>query len=351
MHKTRAFEYGMDVSFIDEVESEGGRYFENGNEADVLAIMKRSGANAARLRIWNEPAGSYCNLERTLELGRRIKEQGMSFLLDFHYSDRWADPANQWKPKAWESLSFEDLADAVRSYTYSVLNALRAYGAAPDMVQIGNEVTPGMLWNDGKVDGEYDTDGQWEKFAALLKAGIDGAKAALPDVAIMIHIDRGGDNAASVKFYDRLAMHGVAYDVIGLSYYSWWHGTLSDLESNLADLAVRYGKPINVVETAYPWTLGKPEGMPVIVEKEEQLHGGFPASPEGQAAYLRELIRIVKSVPNGLGAGFYWWEPAWIPSKMEWSVGHPNNWSNLTLFDFQGNKMPGLDILGEESSS
>lgn len=345
MSEETTFQCGMDVSFIDEVETEGGRYYSDGAERDVLSIMKDSGVNAARLRIWNDPVGGYCNLERTLAVGRRIKEQGMSFLLDFHYSDRWADPANQWKPKAWEGLPFEELADAVRTYTYETLIALQAYGAAPDMVQIGNEVTTGMLWDDGKVDGDCDTDEQWEKFASLLKAGIEGAKAALPEVVIMVHIDRGGDNAASVKFYDRMARHGVAFDVIGLSYYSWWHGTLGDLERNLTDLAQRYGKPINVVETAYPWTLAKPEGMPVIVESGEQLHEGFDASPEGQAAYLREFMRIIRAIPHGLGAGFYWWEPAWIPSKTEWSVGHPNNWSNLTLFDFDGHKLPGLDVL------
>ncbi|WP_240647212.1 glycoside hydrolase family 53 protein [Paenibacillus nanensis] len=350
MEQEQVFINGMDISFIDEVESEGGSYFLNGVKGDVIAIMKESGVNAARLRIWNEPVGGYCNVERTMKIAQRIKAAGMHFLLDFHYSDRWADPANQWKPKAWEGLSYEDLCEAVGTYTREVLVMLKAAGAAPDTVQIGNEVTPGMLWNDGKVDGEYDTDEQWDKFTRLLKSGIQGAKDALPDVKIMIHIDRGGDHASSRKFFDRMLKHGVEFDRIGQSYYPWWHGTLDDLRRNLTALAELYGKPINVVETAYPWTLEKPEGMPVIVEKDEQLHAGYPATVEGQAQYLRDFIAIVRGVPGGLGDGFYWWEPAWIPSKKEWSVGHPNNWSNLTLFDFRGEKLASMDVLKEKEA-
>lgn len=342
----KTFYRGADLSFVDEIEREGGAYYDGDRPGDVLDIVQASGVNSIRLRIWNEPAGGYCNLERTLAMARRIKERGLHLLLDFHYSDKWADPANQWKPRAWEGLDYDALRDAVGLYTADVLHALRDAGALPDMVQIGNEITPGMLWDDGRVDGEHDTDGQWKRFAGLVKSGIDAARSVDPAIEIMIHIDRGGDNASSVKFFDRFREQGVEFDTIGLSYYPWWHGTLDDLRANLADLALRYGKPIIVVETAYPWTLNGPEGSPLIVRQEEQLHAGYPATVEGQSRYLADFAAVIRETPGGLGAGYHYWEPCWIPSKPEWSVGHANNWANLTLFDFAGRKLASLDTLG-----
>lgn len=338
---------GMDLSFVDEIEREGGAYYEDVLRRDVLDILEDSGVNSIRLRLWNEPAGGYCDLARTVEMGKRIKARGLHFLLDFHYSDRWADPANQWKPQAWEGLSLGELCEVVHRYTAYVLETLGAAGAMPDMVQVGNEITPGMLWGDGRVDGEYDTDAQWEAFVALVKAGVTAVREKAPDAKVMIHIDRGGDWASTSKFFGRFRRHAVSYDVIGQSFYPWWHGTLDDLRENLARTARAFGKPICVVETAYPWTLEPVDGRPFIVEREEQLHAGYPATVEGQAAYVRDLLEIVRGVPDGLGAGFHWWEPAWIPSKTEWSVGHPNNWSNLTLFDYEGRKLDSLNVLRE----
>ncbi|WP_306437531.1 glycosyl hydrolase 53 family protein [Saccharibacillus sp. O23] len=341
MHKAdQPMIYGMDVSFLDEIEHGGGRYYdEAGRERDLLELLKEKGGNAVRLRIWNDPAGGFCNLERTVPIAKRIKALGMAFLLDFHYSDKWADPANQWKPAAWEALSGAELEQAVYDYTAEVLAALAEAGALPDMVQVGNEVTPGMLWDNARVGvDEFDTDENWATFANLVKRGIEAVRAASPDIRIMIHIDRGGDNASSRKFFDRFEQLGVEFDVIGQSFYPWWHGTLGDLRDNLNDLAVRYGKPINVVETAYPWTLEEPEGYRWVMNGKEELLPlpEYPPSPQGQQRYLEDLIAIVREVPNGLGEGFYYWEPAWIPSQPTWSVGHPNNWANLTMFDFEG---------------
>lgn len=342
---SQAFIQGMDVSFLDEIEAAGGAFYEDGAAADCLDILKANGVNSIRLRIWNEPPRTFCNLERTIPIARRIKQKGFHFLLDFHYSDMWADPGKQFKPKAWESLDLEGLRQAVYDYTKQVMTALREANALPDMVQIGNEITPGMLWPAGKVDAEFDTDVQWEAFASLVKAGIRAAKEVHPGVNIMIHIDRGGDNASSVKFYDRFAALGVEFDMIGLSYYPWWHGTLEDLRANLNDLATRYGKEIVVVETAYPWTTEPADGLAFIVTADTPLQTPYPATVEGQAAYLREFLEIIRDVPSGLGAGFHWWEPCWTPAKEDWSVGHSNNWSNLTLFDFKGNKLKSIEVL------
>ncbi|WP_305954007.1 glycoside hydrolase family 53 protein [Paenibacillus odorifer] len=346
---TTTFINGMDISFLDEIEQGGGAYYSGAEESvekpeDLLYILKDNGVNAIRLRIWNDPPGGFCNLERTLIMAKRIKEAGLNFLLDFHYSDKWADPANQSKPKAWENLDFTGLTSAVYEYTREVLELLQSQGTMPDMVQIGNEITPGMLWNEGKVDGEWDTTEQWEQFITLVQAGIAGAKAVASDLSIMIHIDRGADHPASRNFYDRFFEHGVNFDVIGLSFYSWWHGTLDDLRSNLNELTVRYNKDIIVVETAYPWTLNAPEGFPLIVSEEKQLHEGYPATVEGQTKYMKDFISVIENIPNGKGIGFYYWEPAWVPSQKEWSVGHENGWSNLTLFDFAGGKLDSLEF-------
>ncbi|MNX02290.1 Arabinogalactan endo-1,4-beta-galactosidase precursor [compost metagenome] len=338
---------GMDVSFLDEIEQEGGQFYaEPGGEAeDCLDILRAQGTDSIRLRLWNDPAGGFCNLERTLHMIKRIKEKGFHVLLDFHYSDKWADPANQWKPKAWENLSYDELRRAVYGYTFEVLIMLKAQGTLPDMVQIGNEITPGMLWNEGRVDGaEYDTDEQWERFTGLVKAGIAAVREVSESIRIMIHIDRGGDYAAAQKFYDRFTALEVLYDVIGLSYYPWWHGTLEDLKFTLNSLALRYHKDIIVVETAYPWTLEQKTGFPLIVEKPEQLHPGYEATPEGQLKYMQDFVQVIRNTPEGRGIGFYYWEPCWIPSKTEWSVGHANNWSNLTMFDYSGTMLPALNI-------
>ena len=342
---------GADISFVDEIEAEGGAFYENGIKRDVLDILKDNGVNAARLRVWNNPQFNYCNPEKTIMMGKRIKEKGLHFLLDFHYSDYWADQGKQHKPIAWEQLTFTQLVDAVEDFTSSLISQLIAQGAKPDMVQVGNEITNGMIWGEGRVDGEFNTPEQWAKLAALIAAGIRGVhKATTPDeerIPVMLHIDRGGDNESSRYFYDKLASLQIEFDVIGLSFYSWWHGTLDQFTDNINDLAQRYNKPINVVEVAYPWTLTPPDEKPLIFNSEDLLHEGFPATVEGQKQWLLELIKRIKAVPNGLGVGLYYWEPCWIPSKPTWSVGHENNWSNLTMFDYNGKLLSSFDAYRE----
>jgi len=342
---------GADISFVDEIESEGGAYYDNGERRDVLDILKDSGINSARLRVWNEPKFDYCNPQRTIRMARRIKDKGMHFLLGFHYSDYWADPSRQMMPKAWRNLSFSQLVQEVESFTASLLRKLEAAGALPDMVQIGNEITNGMLWDAGRVSGEFDTPEQWDQLMALVAAGVRGVRSVSTEekpISVMIHIDRGGDNAGSRYFYDKLEAYRIDYDVIGLSYYSWWHGTLEEFSANMHDLAVRYKKPIVVVEVAYPWTMTPPDDNPLIFNKEEWIYPGFPPTVDGQRRWLLELMLRIKEVPDGLGRGLYYWEPCWIPFKQTWSVGHENNWSNLTLFDYKGNKLPSLDAFRQE---
>ncbi len=345
---------GVDLSFVDEVETEGGQYYEDGKATDVLEILHRAGVNAVRLRLWHTPTGGYCNIDRTLSMAKRIKAYNMDFLLDFHYSDYWADPGKQAKPKVWENLSFDELVAAVYSYTKEVIETFKKEDVIPDMVQIGNEITNGMLWEEGKIYKEKNAEKveNWDGIIPLIKAGLEGVQAAITEnnqIKTMIHIDRGGDNPGSRKFYDQMEKFQLDYDVIGLSYYPWWHGPYQDFEANMEDIATRYQKEIIVVEVAYPWIV--PDEIPEVDDApdfREHLVPGYPATVEGQKAYLEKLIETVKQTPDNLGKGIYYWEPCWIPSKQEWSVGHDNNWSHLTLFDYEGNKLMGLDAFAKE---
>ncbi|BAS27050.1 antitoxin [Limnochorda pilosa] len=336
---------GADVSFLDQIERLGGAYFDEGVRRDGLEILRDRGINLIRLRIWNDPPNGFNNLPRTVVIARRIKEADMSFLLDFHYSDFWADPGKQNRPAVWQNLDFEELRQAVYEYSRDVVQTLAQAGAAPDIVQVGNEITQGLLWDDGRVGGAFDTDLQWERLAQLVQAGIAGVYDGVGTSErplIMIHIDRGGDNPGARWFFDRLLGQGVAFDLIGLSFYPWWHGTLDALRENLADLAQRYQKGIVVVETAYPWTLEEADREPNIVRRSDQLLAGYPASPEGQADFVRDLLEIVRSVPEGRGKGVVYWEPGYI-SVPPFGA---SPWENLTLFDFDGNSLPALEVLG-----
>ncbi|MGP4039422.1 glycoside hydrolase family 53 protein [Gracilibacillus sp. D59] len=352
----KEFIKGVDLSFVDEVETEGGLYFDNGKPVDVIDLLHRSGVNAVRLRLWHTPTGGYCDIERTIKMAKRIKQYNMDFLLDFHYSDYWADPGKQSKPEAWKSLRFDELVEIVYSYTKEVIETFMEEDALPDMVQIGNEITNGMLWEEGKIykeiNGEKTED--WERITRLVQAGLRGVMDADEEgqMKTMIHIDRGGDNEGSRKFYDQMEKFKLEYDVIGLSYYPWWHGPYQDFEANLKDMANRYRKEIIVVEVAYPWTV--PDEIPAVDDApdfREHLVPGYPATTEGQKAYLEKLCKTVKETPHNLGKGIYYWEPCWIPSKQEWSVGHENNWSHLTLFDYKGNKLIGLEAFQESTNT
>lgn len=325
---------GIDISFTPQIESLGGKYLENGVQKDALDIFKENGANYVRLRLWHTPSGGWCGLGQTIQYAVRLKAKGFKFLLDIHYSDSWADPGKQNKPAAWAGLTFSALNDSVYAYTKNVISALKGQNALPDMVQIGNEITGGMLWPDGKLYGVANPDSQWIKFGQLLKSGIAGVKDAADTnkVRIMIHIDRGGDNAGSIFFYDHVIAQGVNFDVIGLSYYPWWHGNLTQLSANLHDLSKRYQKDLVVAETAYPWTLqSQNDGVGNIVGPSTTLLPGYPASPDGQKNFVVMLSQIIKDTTSGKGIGFFYWEPSYISVS---PIGSP--WENLTTFGFDG---------------
>jgi arabinogalactan endo-1,4-beta-galactosidase len=343
--KTDSVEFikGADISFLAQIEDLGGVYNDNATPQDALQIFKDHDFNYFRLKLWHTPAENYNNLEKVLYMAKRIKEKNLKLLLNFHYSDTWADPAHQTKPKAWNGLSFEVLKDSVYQYTKKVIGALCAQQTIPDMVQLGNEITPGMLWNDGRVGGNYNN---WKQLGELIQSGIRGVRescAAGDSVRIMIHIDRGGDNGGSRWFFDNLNKQNVPFDVIGLSFYPWWHGILNQLKSNLNDLATRYGKDLVVVETAYPWTLQWFDSRNNIVGDAGKLHAGYPASIAGQTQFLKDLISIIRNVKNEKGLGLFYWEPEYISVQ---PIGSP--WENLALFDFNGNALTSMDAFLEQ---
>jgi len=339
---------GVDLSVLLEIEEHGGFYRENGIVKDALQIFKNHSINFVRLRLWHTPSGGYDNLEKTLLMANRVKAFGFKLLLDFHYSDTWADPGHQTKPAAWQNLPFQELRDSVYQYSYNIITALKNQNTLPDMVEIGNEITCGMLWNDGCVCDQFNTPQQWSQLAELINEAVRGVNESLSPVdtvKIMIHIDRGGDNNGSQWFFDHLLAENVNFDVIGLSYYPWWQGTLSDLELNINDLAQRYGKEIVLVETAYPWTLDWYDNTQNIVGEPGQLLPGYPATVQGQKNFLFDLINIVQNIPDNLGAGLFYWAPEWISAP---SLGSP--WENVTLFDFTGELLNSISVFDSISS-
>ncbi len=288
---------GADVSFLRQAEQQGVVFKDAGVAKPGLEILQAHGYNWVRLRLFHTPTELPNNLDYTIALAKSAKKIGFKFLLDYHYSDTWADPGHQPTPKSWEGKSHTELVKAVFEYTRDTIAAFRDAGVLPDMVQVGNEITNGMMWPDGKLPEN------WDEFAQLVYAGINGVDAGRgnnPRPRIMIHIDRGADIKGTKAFLDKLNSYEIPYDVIGQSYYPWWHGSLNDLRRNLEFMAAEYQKDIIVVEAAYNWQPGNYVNKPAP----------FPESPEGQRAFLDEVNRVVMETPNGRGKGIFWWEPA-----------------------------------------
>lgn len=312
---------GADLSFLKQAEDHGAIFKDGTNAKPALQIFQDHGYNWIRLRLFHSPTNLPNNIDYTIALAQRAHELKFKFLLDFHYSDSWADPQKQYPPAAWRGLSHGELVRTVEEYTRDSIAAFREAGVLPDMVQIGNEVTPGMLWPDGKLPEN------WSNFAELLKAGIAGVDEGRGTNAkprIMIHIDRGGNKARTKYFFDTLNSFGVDYDVIGQSYYPWWHGSLLDLRENLDFMARTYHKDIILVEVAYCWRPTEYWNKPAP----------FPETPEGQRDFLDEVNRLVLATPEHRGIGIFWWEPAVGRSRLR----------NRGFFDDDNTALPVMNV-------
>ena len=298
---------GADISFLPELEAKGIKFSDQGIQKDPILIMKDHGINYVRLRIFNDPAHEkgyapgqgFCDLNYTKTMAKRVKAAGMKLLLDFHYSDYWADPGKQFKPAAWEKLNPEELKQALYDFTKKVMQELKDQGTTPDMVQIGNEINHGIVWPEGSVSNiDY--------LAQLIKAGTAAVKSVDPKVVMMLHIALGGQNDESVFFIDNMLARGVHFDVIGQSYYPKWHGTLADLNSNLNDLVRRYDKEVIVVEYSQfkdevnkiAFELPEGKGMGTCIWEPLNTWEAF-FNPDGQSNdYLKRYDQISKKYLN-----------------------------------------------------
>ena len=333
---------GGDVSTLAKTEDLGGVFrHADGTEGDALTVLAGAGMNYARLKVWVDPADGYNTADTVLRLAPRIKELGMGLLVDFHYSDFWADPGRQDKPAAWESLSFPELVETVHDHTRELLAALADQGTPADMVQVGNEINGGMLWPDGSTD-------DWPRLAELLDAGTRAVRETTPSAEVMLHLAEGGDSELFRWWFDSAVEHGADFDVIGASYYPYWHGTLDDLRANLDDVTARHDRDVVLVETAYGFTLEDADGHPNIFDEELEGVAGHPATPEGQSAVLHDVVDTVAAVAGGRGRGVVYWEPAWIAVEGNgWDPTDPasgNAWENQALFDYTHTLLPAAEV-------
>ncbi len=359
---------GMDLSTLDEVERLGGKFYNKGQVGDAMTILKEYGMNLLRLRLWNHPyddagtsfgAGT-CDLPTVMRLARRAKNLGMTWCLDFHYSDFWTDPGKQRIPRAWAHMDVPEMTQAVYTFTADTLKKLADVDLLPDMVAVGNEITNGLLWPLGLKPN-------WENLVGFINAGIQAVRECNQQIPIMIHLDNGGNNELYRDWFDHYFRYGGNdFDYMGLSYYPFWHGSLADLRNNMNDMAERYHKDMIVAEVSTGFTLedyqtyeklpdDRRKGMATKPELAAKVP--YPMSPEGQKSFMEDMMELIKGIREGRGKGFMYWEPAWIPvpgsewaseaaiSYMKEKGPGGNEWANQALFDYDGNALPALEAI------
>lgn len=361
------FVKGMDLSTLLELERCGAKYYDNGEERDLLAIMKSYDVDTIRIRLWNDPwsetgesygAGEN-DLKTSLEIAKRVMAAGFGVLLNFHYSDFWADPGKQIKPKAWADYGVKELEQAVYDYTLESMQTFLDAGVNITMVQVGNELSNGLLWPEGKVPN-------YDNIATFVNAGIRAVRKADAAIPVMIHLDNGGNNALYREWFDNFTKRGEDFEIIGLSYYPFWHGSLQMLNDNMNDIAERYGKDLVIAEVSMGYTMEDYKNYeklsdeerkgyatrPALVEKIE-----YPMTKQGQYDFMEDFLNRISHIKGGKGKGFFYWEPAWIPVPGSgWAtpaslkyMNDPgpcgNEWANQALFDYDGNALPTLSLI------
>jgi arabinogalactan endo-1,4-beta-galactosidase len=306
------FAKGADISWVTQMESSGIKFYNKaGQQQDLFALLKGLGMNSIRLRAWVNPTDGWCNTADVVAKAVRAKAAGMKILIDFHYSDSWADPGKQPKPAAWATLDFPTLVTTLHDYTVSVMSSLQTNGITPDWVQVGNEVSDGMLWEDGRASTHM------ANFAALVKAGYSAVKSVSSTTKVIVHLPNGFDNSLYEYLFDGLKANGAQWDIVGMSLYPTTSNyTTLDAQclANINDMVLRYGTPAMVVEV----------GMAVT-------------DPTDSRAFLTDLITKVNGVSNGNGLGVFYWEPEAY-----------NNWQSYGLgaFDSTGKPTIALDAFG-----
>ena len=344
---------GGDVSLLTRYEENGANYMDvNGTKiTNMLSFFKQQGWNALRVRLFVDPSlasssdkgqGVCQDLSYVVALGQRIKRAGFQFLLDFHYSDSWADPAKQFTPSAWSSLTANELYTKIYDYTKEALQQFVAADATPDFIQTGNEISYGMLWGSSSATASSlkkcytsSTD-NWTYFTTLLKQAGKACREVCPKAKIIIHTERAGQSSVLNAFYDRMKSYEVDYDIIGLSYYPYYHGTLTTLKNNLQSLSSSFSdKKIMIVETGY-YHAWQPSDVSY------DLSSTYPITAEGQKQFTDSLIETLNSVNNV--NGLFWWWPEANEYGLNWSTKRvTDNWYNAGLWDNQtGKALPAL---------
>jgi arabinogalactan endo-1,4-beta-galactosidase len=298
------FAKGADVSWLTQMEAAGYKFYNaSGAAMECMQLMQSLGMNSIRLRVWVNPANGWCNNADVVTKALRAKKLGLRILLDFHYSDNWADPGKQNKPAAWAGYDFTTLKNTIYSYTYNVLDTLRSSGVAPTWVQIGNETNDGMLWSDGKASVNMGN------FASLISSGYKAVKAINDSIKVIVHISNGYDNNLFRWIFDGLRNNGAGWDIIGMSMYptaSNWQSRNTSCLANMKDLIARYNTPVMICEVGMPYT-----------------------DASACQSFITDLIDKTRSLPDNNGLGVFYWEPQCY-----------NNWEGYTLGAFDNNGRP-----------
>lgn len=308
---SQTFAKGADISWVTQMEASGVKFYDkSGNQQDLFALMKSLGFNSIRLRAWVNPSDGWCNTKDVVAKALRAKNAGMKVMIDFHYSDSWADPGKQPKPAAWASLDFNALVSALHDYTVHVMDTLKTNGITPDWVQVGNEVDDGMLWEDGRASTHM------ANFAALVEAGYEAVKSVSSTTQVIVHVSNGYDNAHFEWLFDGLKNNGAHWDIIGMSLYpsvSNYKTLDAECLANMKDMVTRYGTPVMICE------VGIEEDQPSVARD-----------------FLTDIITKTNSLANGQGLGVFYWEP------------EAHNWQNYGLgaFDSSGKPTIALDAFG-----
>lgn len=334
---------GADLSYVNEIEDCGARFQSQGQSVDPYALFARKGANLVRLRLWHSPEiNSYSGFADVKKSIKRARENKMEVLLDFHYSDTWADPEKQYIPKAWSTITdLKILGDSIYNYTYATLLKLDKEKLLPEMVQVGNETNQEILQPHGTHKKETD----WKRNAFLFNKGIAAVRAASKKtgkkIEILLHIAQP-ENA--LKWFASAQKNGITdFDRIGISYYPLWSEFKFDrLPEAIRSLTETYKKPLLIVETSYPYTMENVDKANNVLT-EKALIEGYPATPEGQRKYMIDLTKIAL---NAGGSGVIYWEPAWVTSKCKTLWGEGSHWDNATFFDSANNNeaLPAFDF-------
>ena len=326
------FIMGMDASCVPALEAGGVKYYDHhGNEKDVYQILSENGINYIRVRVWNDPfdvegngyGGGNCDIENAIAIGKRATEQGMKLLVNFHYSDFWADPGKQMAPKAWKGMKIEEKCDALYRYTKDSLQKLVDAGVDVGMVQIGNETNGAMCGESSSALGG------WKKIMELMNAGSKAVREVCPDALVAVHFANPEKTDSYYSYGKNLEYYQVDYDVFASSYYPFWHGTLDNLSRVLTDIAESYGKKVMVAETSYAFTAADTDFYGNTIGEGGGIVKDYPFTQQGQANLVRNVIDTLVNKTVG-GIGVFYWEGTWI------SAGGSSYEENAALWEKNG---------------